>query len=677
MKIVAIVQARQTSSRFPNKVLQKINGRSIVQIIFKRLSLSKKINDIIFAIPDNKENLELKKEILKFKARIYLGFEDNVLGRYYYAAKKSKADIIIRITADCPMVDYKLLDKMIHNFLSDNLDYLANNIQPTFPDGLDIEIFKYSALKKAFLFAKKKDEKEHVTKFFYNNPKIFKIKNYFNKKNYSNLRVTLDEHRDFLVINKIFNFFKPRINFCLDEIINLYKKNPLIFSKNSSLKRNEGSLINNNQKLWKRAKNVIADGNMLLSKNPKMFIEDLWPTYYSKAKDYSIWDLTGKKFYDFSYMGVGTNILGYANKDVDNAVIKNIKKSNLSTLNCPEEVYLAEKLIEINPWAGQVKFARTGGEANSIAIRLARAATGKDKIITCGYHGWHDWYLSVNLKDKDLLNKHLFPNLRLGGVPKILNNMTFSFDYNDFNQLKKIVDSSSNIAALIMEVKRNFEPKNNFLEKIRNLTRKKGIILIFDECTTGFRECYGGIYKKYNVIPDMVMFGKALGNGYAITAVVGREDIMKSSKKTFISSTFWTERSGPTAALKTLEIMKNIRSWEIICKKGKTLKQKIKELADRLSLKIYFNSIESIVVFNFISKNNNFYIKYIIQEMLKKNILASNAIYLSTKHDDRIFNLYLKNLKEIFFQISKFENGLDISKFVAVNEENISLSRVN
>jgi glutamate-1-semialdehyde aminotransferase len=228
-----------------------------------------------------------------------------------------------------------------------------------------------------------------------------------------------------------------------------------------------------------------------------------------------------------------------------------------------------------------------------------------------------------------------------------------------------------------MEVKRNFEPKNNFLEKIRNLTRKKGIILIFDECTTGFRECYGGIYKKYNVIPDMVMFGKALGNGYAITSIVGIEDIMKSSKKTFISSTFWTERSGPTAALKTLEIMENIRSWEIICKKGKILKKKIKELADRFSLKIYFNSIESIVVFNFISKNNNFYIKYIIKEMLKKNILASNAIYLSIKHDDKIFNLYLKNLKKIFFQISKFENGLDISKFVAVNEEIISFSRVN
>ena len=276
----------------------------------------------------------------------------------------------------------------------------------------------------------------------------------------------------------------------------------------------------NGQDLYNKAKKLIPGGTMLLSKRPEMFLPEQWPSYFSKATGCEIWDLGGKKYIDCSIMGIGTNTLGYGNLEVDNAVKNIITLGNMSTLNCPEEVYLAEKLIEINPWAHMVRFARTGGEANAIAIRIARAASGKEKVAVCGYHGWHDWYISVNHNTTgDNLNQHLLPGLEPEGVPRELKNTVFPFDYNNYDQLLDIVEKH-NIGVIKMEVLRNKNPENNFLQKVRDLATKKNIVLVFDECTSGFRETFGGIHKKFNIQPDLAMYGKTLGNGYAITAVV-------------------------------------------------------------------------------------------------------------------------------------------------------------
>ena len=213
-----------------------------------------------------------------------------------------------------------------------------------------------------------------------------------------------------------------------------------------------------------------------------------------------------------SLMGVGTNVLGYAKKEIDNEVIKNLKKSNMSTLNCPEEVKLASELLKINKWAGKVKFARTGGEANAIAIRIARAHTNTSKVAICGYHGWHDWYLSANLNKKNRLDKFLLNGLSNMGIPKELSNTAFTFQYNDIKKLEYLIRVKK-IKIIKMEVVRNIFPKKNFLKKVRSLANKNNCVLIFDECTTGFRETFGGIYKKFKVNPDIVIFGKAIGNG--------------------------------------------------------------------------------------------------------------------------------------------------------------------
>ena len=333
--------------------------------------------------------------------------------------------------------------------------------------------------------------------------------------------------------------------------------------------------MNSGQALWSEAKKIIPGGNHLLSKRPEMFLPEKWPSYYSKAQGCEIWDLDGNKYFDMSIMGIGTNILGYSHPEIDSSVIQTVKSGNMSTLNCPEEVYLAQKLVDLHPWADMVRLARTGGEANAIAIRIARAFARKDKVAVCGYHGWHDWYLSSNLGEESSLDGHLLPGLKPSGVPRGLTGTTIPFQYNDINSLKRLIQDHD-IGVIKMEVERNFPPENNFLQEVKDISVEKGIVLIFDECTSGFRTTFGGLHKQYSIDPDMAMFGKALGNGYAITAVIGKESVMQAAQDTFISSTFWTERIGPTAALKTLEIMKRQRLTKIKARGGSVLKKKQK-----------------------------------------------------------------------------------------------------
>jgi glutamate-1-semialdehyde 2,1-aminomutase len=411
------------------------------------------------------------------------------------------------------------------------------------------------------------------------------------------------------------------------------------------------------QELYKKAKTLIPGGTMLLSKRPEMFLPEQWPSYFSKAKGISVWDLDGKELLDMSIMGIGTNTLGYGNDEVDAAVMETVKNGNMSTLSCPEEVYLAEKLIEINPWADMVRFARSGGEANSIAIRIARAASGKDKVAICGYHGWHDWYLSANHNGGgDDLSGHLLSGLSPKGVPKNLKDTVYPFNYNNYEELLSIVESND-IGVIKMEVVRNFGPEDNFLHKVRTLATEKNIVLIFDECTSGFRETFGGIYQKYGVEPDMAMYGKTIGNGYALTAVVGTRAVMEAAQNTFISSTFWTERIGPTAALATLKVMERVKSWETITEMGNKMRNGWQKLAEAHNLEISISGIPSLSTYSFNSPDALAYKTLIAQEMLKKGFLASTNFYASTAHNDDNLDLYFNALETVYQQISNCEKG--------------------
>ncbi|MCM8820505.1 MAG: aminotransferase class III-fold pyridoxal phosphate-dependent enzyme, partial [Candidatus Omnitrophica bacterium] len=309
------------------------------------------------------------------------------------------------------------------------------------------------------------------------------------------------------------------------------------------------------QRLWKRAKELIPMGTQLLSKNSDQFLPEQWPSYFKKARGIEVWDIDGNRYLDFTIMGVGSCILGYADPDVNEAVKKVIDTGNMCTLNSPEEVELAEVLLNMEPWAGKVRYARTGGEAMAVAVRIARAFSGKDKVAFCGYHGWHDWYLSANLSEDKNLDGHLLPGLKPLGVPRALLGTSFPFTYNNINELEEIV-KSNDIGAIVMEPLRSNYPEDGFLEKVRAIADRCNAVLIFDEITSGFRMRVGGVYKIFNVLPDIVVYAKAISNGYPMAAIVGRSEVMERAEESFISSTYWTERIGPAAAIATIKKMK-------------------------------------------------------------------------------------------------------------------------
>jgi len=662
VKVVCVVQARMGSTRLPGKVLKKTNGRTLIEILLSRLSKSKKINQIVLATSDNKNNNELISHVQEIGYKVYVGNESDVLDRYYHASLKYNADVVVRVTGDCPLIDWNIVDKTIEKFFGGNFDYVSNVQPPTFPDGLDVEVFSFKALEKAWSEASSDFEREHVTPFLKNLPGL-KRANFSNSSDMSKSRWTVDEPEDFVLVDKIISHFSPNIDFSWAEVKDLEDAGLDFFDINKHIVRNEGEKLGEGQKLWKRAKKIIPGGNMLLSKRSEMFLPDQWPSYFSKAKGCNIWDLSNNKYTDFSIMGIGTNTLGYGNDEVDDAVRDVINMGNMSTLNCPEEVYLAERLVELHPWAEMVRFARSGGEANAIAIRIARAASGKDNVAICGYHGWHDWYLSANLSEDKNLDGHLLPGLQPNGVPRNLKNSVFTFQYNDFKSLEDIVNKHD-VGVIKMEVQRSEPPKNNFLKKVRELATKKNIVLIFDECSSGFRQTFGGLHKKYGVNPDMAMFGKTLGNGYAITAVIGKREVMNEAQNTFISSTFWTERIGPVAAIKTLEVMEKVHSWEKITKVGQEVTNEWKKIAKENNLSIKINGIPALTGFVFESPNSLEYKTLITQEMLKQNFLASTSFYPSICHSKDIINEYLENLEKIFKLIAKCEDGLNVESLL-------------
>jgi len=663
MRVVGIIQARMGSTRLSGKMMKLVDGIPLIERVLMRLSEASLLDRIIVATSTNPVNQPLVDHVKGLGYEVFEGSESDVLDRYFQAAKRHEADTIVRVTGDCPLVDPVLVDEIIQVFLKGDFDYVSNVEldRHTYPDGLDCEVFSFGTLERAAAEASDPSHREHVTTYILDS-EAFKRRAVLSENDCSDQRWTVDEAEDLALVSSIYSHFSPRTDFRWTEIMDLRKTEPQLFEVNSQIRRNEG-LNCSGQKLWQRAKRVIPGGNMLLSKRPEMFLPDQWPVYFSKAKGCKVWDLDGREYIDMSIMGIGTNTLGYGHPEVDEAVLNVVSAGNMSTLNCPEEVQLAERLVELHPWADMVRFARSGGEANSIAIRIARASTGKDKVAICGYHGWHDWYLSANLANDKSLDGHLLPGLEPNGVPKHLRGTVFPFNYNNFAELESIV-TNHDVGVIKMEVLRSQPPEDQFLERVRQLATDRGIVLIFDECTSGFRETFGGIHKKFDVEPDMAMFGKALGNGYAITAVIGRRKVMEAAQSTFISSTFWTERIGPAAALATLDVMEKERSWETITERGLLIRKGWQDLADKYQISINHWGLPALTGFSFTHENALAFQTLLTQEMLAKGYLARNGVYVCTDHTPEVIEQFFIVLDPIFALIKECEDGRDVKSLL-------------
>jgi glutamate-1-semialdehyde aminotransferase len=393
-----------------------------------------------------------------------------------------------------------------------------------------------------------------------------------------------------------------------------------------------------------------------------MFAPGVWPGYYEKAKGQEIWDLDGNHYFDFSIAGIGANVLGYSDDFVDQSVINRIQKGSSSSLNCPEEIELAELFQELHPWMEMFRYSRSGGEAVSIAVRIARANKKRDKIAFCGYHGWHDWYLSANIKDGSNLNSHLLPGLSPLGVPAALGGSAIPFHYNNLEELEQILrNHSGELAAIIMEPVGSYKPDDGFLSRVRELADFHDVLLIFDEISSGFRVNAGGIHSTYNVSPDIAIFSKAISNGYPMGVVAGKARVMESAQDTFISSTSWTEGIGPTAAIATITKFRDENVHDHLVKIGIMINEGWKASAEKAELEIKITGLPSLSKFSFEHPKDLLMKTYFTQEMLAVGFLASGRFYSMFSHTVEQAERYIWQTSRIFNEMSGLlsENKLE------------------
>ena len=407
------------------------------------------------------------------------------------------------------------------------------------------------------------------------------------------------------------------------------------------------------QELYEEAKTLIPGGTQLLSKRPEMFAPNLWPAYYSRAKGCRVWDLDDNEYIDMSYMGIGSCIIGYADDRVDDEVKRAIDLGNMSTLNAPEEVELAKKLCSLHPWAKKVRYARSGGESMAVAVRIARSYTQKDIILFCGYHGWHDWYLAANLSDDKALDGHLLPGLSPRGVPRGLSGTAYPFKYNDTESFLELVERyGDRVAAVVMEPIRSEYPQKEFISTIEIKTKEIGAVLIVDEITAGWRLCVGGAHLTLGINPDIAVFGKAISNGFPMGAIIGKSEVMEAAQDTFISSTYWTDRLGFAASLKTIKLIEEYNIPKHLEKVGKAIQDGWKQVAKEANIEIEVEGIYPLSHFSFKYENSKVLETIFIKLMLKRGYLSSSGYYASFAHSMEEIEKYLETLKEVFMILS-------------------------
>ncbi|WP_373032492.1 aminotransferase class III-fold pyridoxal phosphate-dependent enzyme [Sulfurovum sp.] len=417
------------------------------------------------------------------------------------------------------------------------------------------------------------------------------------------------------------------------------------------------------QELYNKAKKLIPGGTQLLSKRPEMFLPDLWPAYYSKAKGCQIWDLDNNQYTDMSYMGIGSCILGYADETVNNAVKEAVDNGNMTTLNAPEEVELAELLCDLHPWADKVRYARSGGESMAIAVRIARAKTQKDIVLFCGYHGWHDWYLAANLADDEALDGHLIPGLSPRGVPRGLKGTSFPFKYNDVDGFLALYEEhKGNIAAIVMEPLRNVHPNQDFIDAIHAKSQESDVVLIVDEITAGWRLNVGGAHLLLGIQPDIAVFGKAISNGFPMGAILGKKEVMDAAQDTFISSTYWTDRIGFVSSLATIHALQKNNVVEHLWNMGKKVQEGWTAAAKVHGLAIHVDGIYPLGHFGFDHKESLALKTLFTKLMLEKGFLATTAFYASYAQKEKDVQSYLKAVDEVFSTLAGYINEDDIAK---------------
>lgn len=666
-RIIVFVQARMGSTRLPGKALKKVLGKELLLFQIERIRRAKTIDDVVVITSTKEEDGQIYDLCAANNIKCYRGSENDLLDRHYQAAKIYGADFVVKIPSDCPLTDYSVIDRVINFWLENKnqYDYVSNYHPPTFPDGLDVEGCPFDILETAWKEAKNTHEREHTFPFIWDNPKRFRIGNVTNKLEdmFLSHRWTMDYPEDYEFIKRIIEELKENQGFLMEDILALLKAKPEIQEINKkylgvnwyknvqdklqTISRNmyrEDKPINlkNSLELLERAKKVIPCATQTLSKGYTQWSVGACPLFIKSAKGCHVYDVDGNAYIDYG-MALGPFILGYCDPDVDQAVKEQLDRGTMFTLPSPLEAEAAQMIIENVPCAQMVRFGKNGSDATSAAIKLARAYTKKEKIIICGYHGWQDWYIASTERNE--------------GIPNCLKELVIPLKYNDINGLKEIIEKNKNqIAGLIMEPVAAVPPENNFLEEVRKITKENNIVLIFDELFTGFRWSIGGAQKYFNVTPDLACFGKAAANGYPVSFVAGKKEIMKKFEEVFFSSTYGGETLSLAAIKATINKLKKEDVYLHIEKWGSYLKTGIEGLIKKHKLENYISIMgyPFKTVFNFSGIENPLEIKtYFQQECAQRGVLFIGYHLVSLAHKKEHIDFTLQVYDEVMGGLSK------------------------
>ena len=667
-KVIIIIQARVNSSRLPNKVLLKLNGIPSIIRMINRVKLSNLVDEIWVATGKSKINDKLEHILIDSSIKVMRGDDLDVLSRYVNIAKNTKANIIARLTGDCPLIDPEIIDKTIKLLIDEKADYASNIIKRTYPDGLDVEVFTSKAL---FETGKNSPEgfcREHVTTYMHGLYKNkyprgnFKIASLEHSADFSNLRWTLDEKKDFNFLNTIFSNLSNNVGW--QEIISYLIKRPLLQMKNSEIMSNEGAIdkgssnyhrYKNSNKFFKKAIKYVPLASQTFSKSHIQWPKGAAPLFIERAYGANVVDIDKNHYIDY-ILGLLPITLGYCDTDVDEAVISQIMKGSIFSLPSKLESQLSEKLVDLIPSAEMVRFGKNGSDVTTAAIRLARAYTERDMIAVAGYHGWHDWYIGSSSRDI--------------GVPSAVKLLTHKFIFNDADSLKSLFKKYPNkFACVILEPAGLVPTDINFLKTIKKLCKENGTLLIFDEIISGFRINMGGAQLEYGVKPDLSCFGKGIANGYPLSAIVGSKKIMILMEEIFFSSTFGGETISLAASIATIDKMKKYNVVKVTRKFGQSLIKELNNICEANNMNSFMRISDidwwpQIIIDN-PPIENFLYISLLRQELLKEGIMVNSTFNLCYAHSKTgVLEDTIIRFKEAILKLQSYLDTSNPKKFL-------------
>ncbi|TDY02679.1 glutamate-1-semialdehyde 2,1-aminomutase/spore coat polysaccharide biosynthesis protein SpsF [Thiohalophilus thiocyanatoxydans] len=654
------------SRRLPGKTMMDVAGVPLLERLLRQLQGATSLDEIVIATSSEPADDVIAEFGRNLGYRVVRGSKENVLSRYIKAADASEADIVVRVTGDCPLHSPDTVDEVVYTFLDSNAEYASNTNPYTRPDGQDVEVFTTSVMNLASTFAVDEPDLEHVTLWIRRNPDVVKLDVSHQPPINPSMRWSVDHPDDLEFVRLVWACLDRRgpgpFNF--EEIMSTVTESGAEPGKaiinegyylsifNTATAEAAPPLSLGKSFAWlERSEQVIPGGAQTYSKSWRHHIRGVTPIFLENGKGAVVTDVDGNQYVDL-VQGLLPNILGYAHDEVDRAAYERATHGHCFTLPHPIEVELAERLCSLIPCAEMVRYGKNGSDATSGAIRAARAYTERDRVAVCGYHGWQDWFIGSTSRN--------------AGVPKTVQELTHPFPYNDLDALEELLASKSGeFAAVIMEPVNFNWPDREYLAKVKEIVHKHGALLIFDEICSGFHFQLGGAQKIFDVTPDMATFGKAMGNGWPISCIVGRRDVMKVFEDAFVSFTFAGDVSAMAASLKVLDILEHGDAYARMTAAGTKLFDGARIMAEAAGLKDTFilKGHPHWATFAFINENgeDDPATKALwLQEVTRRGVLMLTTFNISAALDEAAVNIVLSAFAHGFKRIAEARNnGID------------------